>query len=45
MRRAHTNRGHRIYVSTGIGVEREDSTQVRFGVRPTIAVLEFVPTD
>ena len=38
--------GHRIYVSTGVGLERSDAPQVRFGARPSIGVLDLVsPTN
>ena len=37
--------GHRIYVSTGVGLERSDAPQVRFGVRPSIGILDLVPLD
>lgn len=38
----HTVDGNRIYVSTGVGMERGDAPQVRFGVRPSVAVLDLV---
>lgn len=38
----HEVDGNRIYVSPGIGMERGQAPQVRFGVRPTIAVLHLV---
>ena len=34
--------GHRIYVSTGVGLERSDAPQVRLGVRPSIGILDLV---
>ncbi|MEM9466624.1 MAG: metallophosphoesterase [Actinomycetota bacterium] len=37
--------GHRIYVSTGVGLERSDAPQVRFGVRPSVGVLDLVVAD
>ena len=30
-----------VYVSTGVGVQRGESPKVRFGVRPSIGILEF----
>lgn len=32
-----------IYVSTGVGLERLDAPQVRFGVRPSVGIIEVVP--
>jgi predicted MPP superfamily phosphohydrolase len=37
--------GHQIYVSTGVGLERSDAPQVRFGVRPSVGILDLVPLD
>ncbi|MEM9202444.1 MAG: metallophosphoesterase [Actinomycetota bacterium] len=37
----HEVNGNRIYVSTGVGRERGDAPQVRFGARPSIGVLDF----
>ena len=36
----HEVRGNPIYVSTGVGMERGQAPQLRFGVRPSVAVLE-----
>jgi len=36
----HDVRGIPMYVSPGVGVQRGESPKVRFGVRPTIAVLD-----
>lgn len=38
----HEIGGHAIYVSTGVGRERLTAPQVRFGVRPSIGVLDLV---
>lgn len=38
----HELDGHAIYVSTGVGRERLNAPQVRFGVRPSIGVLDLV---
>jgi len=32
-----------VYVSTGVGLERGAAPQVRFGVRPSVGVIEVVP--
>jgi len=40
----HQLDGHTIYVSTGVGRERLNAPQVRFGVRPSIGVLDLVST-
>ena len=32
-----------IYVSTGVGLERRGAPQVRFGVRPSIGIIDIVP--
>jgi predicted MPP superfamily phosphohydrolase len=37
----HTVRGVPTYVSTGVGVQRGESPKVRFGVRPSIGVIEI----
>ncbi|MFT7601623.1 MAG: putative MPP superfamily phosphohydrolase [Acidimicrobiales bacterium] len=34
--------GQAIYVSTGVGRERQRAPQIRFGVRPSIGVIELV---
>jgi predicted MPP superfamily phosphohydrolase len=39
----HVVNGHPIYVSTGVGVERGQAPQVRFGVPPSVAVITIVP--
>lgn len=36
--------GFPIYVSTGVGLERRQAPQVRFGVRPSVGIIEIVPT-
>ncbi len=36
----HEVRGVPLYVSTGVGVQRGESPKVRFGVRPSVGVLE-----
>ena len=33
-----------IYVSAGVGLERNQAPQVRFGVRPEIGILEVIPS-
>ncbi len=38
----HDLDGHTIYVSTGVGRERVHAPQVRFGVRPSIGILDLV---
>jgi predicted MPP superfamily phosphohydrolase len=40
----HRFEGHTVYVSTGVGRERLYAPQVRFGVRPSIGVLDLVST-
>lgn len=35
--------GHAIYVSAGVGLERNQAPQVRFGVRPEVGILDLVP--
>jgi predicted MPP superfamily phosphohydrolase len=37
----HEVHGNPIYVSTGVGMERGQAPQLRFGVRPSVAVLEL----
>ena len=32
-----------VYVSTGVGLERLEAPQVRFGVRPSIGIIDVVP--
>lgn len=39
----HVVNGHPIYVSTGVGLERGQAPQVRFGVRPSVGVVTIVP--
>ena len=41
----HVVNGHRLYVSTGVGLERGQAPQLRFGVRPSVALLTVVPAD
>lgn len=36
--------GHAIYVSTGVGLERRTAPQVRFGVRPSVGIVDVVPS-
>ena len=36
----HVVDGVPLYVSTGVGVQRGDSPKVRFGVRPSIGLIE-----
>lgn len=36
----HEIRGVPVYVSPGIGVQRGESPKIRFGVRPTVAILD-----
>jgi len=36
--------GHAMYVSTGVGLERRTAPQVRFGVRPSVGIIEVVPS-
>ena len=38
----HAVDGQLIYVSTGVGLERRDAPQVRFGVRPSVGILDLV---
>lgn len=37
--------GALLYVSTGIGLERHQAPQIRFGVRPSIGVLDLIPSE
>lgn len=39
----HTLDGTPIYVSTGVGHEQGTAPQIRFGVRPSIGLIEIVP--
>ena len=39
----HVVNSHPIYVSTGVGLERGQAPQLRFGVRPSVALLTIVP--
>jgi predicted MPP superfamily phosphohydrolase len=39
----HVVDGHPIYVSTGVGLERGQAPQVRFGVPPSVALITIVP--
>jgi len=32
-----------LYISTGVGLERLQAPQVRFGVRPSVAIIDLVP--
>ena len=32
-----------VYVSTGVGLERNQAPQVRFGVRPSVGIIDVVP--
>lgn len=41
----HVVNGHPLYVSTGVGIERGQAPQLRFGVRPSVALLTVVPAD
>ena len=38
----HDHAGHWIYISTGVGLERVKAPQVRFLVRPSIGIIDFV---
>jgi len=38
-----TVEGYTVYVSTGVGLERFDAPQVRFGVRPSVGVIDVGP--
>jgi predicted MPP superfamily phosphohydrolase len=37
--------GFPIYVSTGVGLERREAPQVRFGVRPSLGIVDIVPAE
>jgi predicted MPP superfamily phosphohydrolase len=39
----HVVDGHPIYVSTGVGLERGQAPQLRFGVPPSVALITIVP--
>lgn len=39
----HVVNGHPIYVSTGVGLERGQAPQLRFGVPPSVALITVVP--
>ncbi len=39
----HLVNGHPLYVSTGVGLERGQAPQLRFGVRPSVGLLTLVP--
>ena len=32
-----------VYVSTGVGMERLQAPQIRFGVRPSVGIIDVVP--
>lgn len=36
--------GYPVYVSTGVGLERKQAPQVRFGVRPSVGIIDVVPS-
>lgn len=40
----HLLNGQPIYVSTGVGIERDQAPQVRFRVRPSVGVITIVPS-
>lgn len=40
----HVVNGHPIYVSTGVGLERGQAPQVRFGVPPSVGIITIVPS-
>lgn len=40
----HLVNGHPLYVSTGVGLERGQAPQLRFGVPPSVGVITIVPT-
>ena len=40
----HELDGTAVYVSTGVGRERDNAPQLRFGVRPSIGVIDLVGT-
>ena len=35
--------GSPIYVSTGVGRERHNAPQMRFGARPSIGIIDIIP--
>ena len=39
----HVVNGHPIYVSTGVGLERGQAPQLRFGVPPSVGIITIVP--
>lgn len=41
----HVVNDHPIYVSTGVGLERGQAAQLRFGVPPSVALLTVLPAD
>ena len=40
----HLVNGHPTYISTGVGLERGQAPQIRFGVRPSVALITIVPS-
>ena len=40
----HLVNGHPVYVSTGVGVERDQAPPVRFRSRPSVGVITIVPS-
>ncbi|MDE0223120.1 MAG: hypothetical protein OXJ90_27900, partial [Spirochaetaceae bacterium] len=40
----HELYGTPIYVSTGVGRERGNAPQLRLGVRPSIGIIDLVPS-
>lgn len=40
----HTLDGTNLYVSTGVGLERGQAPQVRLFVRPSVGIIDLVPT-
>ena len=38
----HELDGTAVYVSTGVGRERDNAPQLRFGVRPSIGIIDLV---
>lgn len=41
----HLLNDHPLFVSTGVGIERGQAPQLRFGVRPSVGLLTVVPPD
>jgi len=41
----HVLNNHPLFVSTGVGLWRGEAPQLRFGVRPSVALLTVVPAD